>query len=82
MVGTGVPMLLDSASDRPFVTPRHHGIEEAVGASVGKVVVAKALATPTIDVVFKLQIARERLACGTARSRWVGLEQDPDFRAQ
>ena len=26
MVGAGIPMLLNAASDRAFVTPRYHGI--------------------------------------------------------
>ncbi len=40
------------------------------------------LATPVVDVIFELQIARQRLAGGAVRPGWVGLEHHPDLGAQ
>ena len=73
MVGTGIPMLLDAVADRILVAPRYHGIEKAIGAAAGKVVIVKALATPPVDIVFELLIARERVARGAACRHLIGL---------
>src|SRR5215469_18738774 len=82
MIGTGVPMLLDTGADLALVAPRHHRIDKAVGTAAGEVVVAEALPPPAVDIILELQIARESLAGGSTRLRLIGLEQHPDLGAQ
>src|SRR5215813_4352943 len=82
MVSTSVPMLADSGSDRALVAPRHHRVEKALRAAAREIILPETLAPPAVDVILELQIPRECFACGATRSRRVGLQQDPKFRAQ
>src|SRR5260370_750520 len=79
-VGGNLPMA--AAQLNWFAAPRHHGVEKALRAAAGEVVVTKPLAPPTVDVVLELQIAGKRLTCRAARRCRIGLEQHPHLRAQ
>src|SRR5580693_9934046 len=82
MVGAGVPVLLDPGADRALIAPRDHRVQKALRAAPREIVITEALAPPAVDVVLELHIARKRLARGAPRRRRVGLQQNPDFRAQ
>src|SRR5947209_8634692 len=68
MVGAGIPVLLDTATDCRLVTPCDIGIDKPIGAAIGKLV-GEADPTPIVGVVVELHIGRQRLAGGGARLR-------------
>src|SRR4051794_21896166 len=82
MVGAGIPVLFDPCADCSYVTPRDHRIEKPLRAAPREIVITEALAPPAVDVILELHITRKRLTRGTARRGRVGLQQDPDLRAQ
>src|SRR5271170_4179367 len=81
MVGAGIPVLLDAGADRGLVAPGDDRVDKAIGPAAGEVGVAIALGSPGIDVVFELQIVRQRLARSAARRCPVGFAQHPQFGA-
>jgi hypothetical protein len=51
MAGAGVKMGLKALADGLLGAPCHHGVEEAVTAAAGEVVVAEAEALPILAIV-------------------------------
>ena len=51
MVGAGVAMLLHAGRDGRLVAPHDEGVDQAVAAAVGEVVVGEALALPVVRIV-------------------------------
>src|SRR6266849_3650109 len=82
MVGTGLPMLRDALPDRRLAAPGDVGVNKAVGAAAGEVIVAKAKPAPVVDVIVEPQVVGERLASKGARLCRVALQQHPHLGAE
>src|SRR5260370_23799539 len=82
MVGAGVPMLLDALADRRLIAPGDIGVDKAVGAAAGEIIVAKAEPAPVVDVIVEPQVVGKRLAGEGTRLRRIAFEQHPDLGAQ
>src|SRR5262249_46773403 len=60
VVGAGVPMRLHARADRGFVAPGDVGVDKAVGAAAGEIIVGEAEPAPVVHVIVELHIALER----------------------
>ena len=56
MVRTGAPVLVDAGTDRLFVAPDYHGVDQPIGSAAGKVRVAETQPPPVVDVIGQAQI--------------------------
>ena len=82
MVGAGVPMLGDAPADRRLAAPGDIGIDKAVGAAAGQIIVAETEPAPIVDVIVEPHVVGERLAAERAGLCRIGLQQHPHLGTQ